>query len=126
MELSHTRGIDSRLTALFEALMVNGVPYGICDFVYQELLQGSRTLDEFAVLKEYLDTVPFYGLQHGKESYEKAALLNFQCRRAGVMLRSTMDLLITETAMENNLLLHDDSDFDSMNRVIKDFKIYGV
>jgi predicted nucleic acid-binding protein len=125
--IDYFKGIDSRPAALFEALMVNGVPYGICDFVYQEVLQGSRTPDEFAVLKEYLETIPFYGLQHGKESYERAALLNFQCRRAGVTVRSTIDLLIAETVMENNLLLlHNDGDFDNMSRVIKDLRIYGV
>ncbi len=125
--IDYFKGIDSRPAALFEAFMVNGVPYGICDFVYQELLQGSRTLDEFATLKDYLETIPFYDLQHGKESYERAALLNFQCRKSGVTVRSTIDLLIAEIAIENNLLLlHNDGDFENMSRVIKELKIYGV
>jgi hypothetical protein len=124
--IDYFKGINSRPAALFEALMVNGVPYGICDFVYQELLQGSRTLDEFAILKAYLETIPFYDLQYGKESFEKAAFLNFQCRRGGVTVRSTIDLLIAETAIENKLLLlHNDSDFDNISKVIKDLKIYG-
>ena len=91
--VEYFKGIDSRPSALSEAFMVNGVPYG---------------------------------LQHGKESYEKAALLNFQCRRAGVTVRSTIDLLIAETAVENNLLLHNDGDFDNMSRIIEDLKIHGV
>ncbi|MDX9957638.1 MAG: PIN domain-containing protein [Spirochaetia bacterium] len=125
--IDYFKGIDSRPAALFETLMVHGVPYGICDSAYQELLQGSGTLDEFATLKDYLETISFHDLQHGKESYERAALLNSQCRRTGVTVRSMIDLLIAESAIENNLLLlHNDGDFDTMSRVTKDLGIYGV
>ena len=124
--VDYFKGIESRPAKLFDELMENGIPYGINDFVYQELLQGSRTIDEFNTLKEYLETIPFYDLQYGKESYEKAAFLHFQCRRNGITIRSTIDLLIAEIAIENNLLLlHNDEDFDNIRKVIKELRIYG-
>jgi len=124
--VDYFKGIESRPAKLFDELMDNGIPYGINNFVYQELLQGSRTIDEFNTLKEYLETIPFYDLQCGKESYEKAAFLNFQCRRNGITIRSTIDLLIAEIAIENDLLLlHNDEDFDNIRKVIKELRIYG-
>jgi predicted nucleic acid-binding protein len=38
----------------------NDMPYGICNYVYQELLQGARNKQENDLLKEYLNTLPFY------------------------------------------------------------------
>ena len=124
--VDYFKGIESRPAKLFDELIENGIPYGINNFVYQELLQGSRTIDEFNTLKEYLETIPFYDLQYGKESYEKAAFLHFQCRRNGITIRSTIDLLIAEIAIENNLLLlHNDEDFNNIGKVIKELRIYG-
>ncbi|GAB1481903.1 PIN domain nuclease [Treponema sp.] len=123
--IDYFRGIDSEPARSFDELLVNNIPYGINDFVYQELLQGSRTIKEFRTLKDYLESIPFYQLQFGKESYERAALLNFQCRKKGVTVRSTIDLLIAEIAIENNvLLLHNDTDFDNISKVIKELRIY--
>jgi predicted nucleic acid-binding protein len=124
--IDYFKGIDSRPAKLLDELVENGIPYGINDFVFQELLQGSRTINEFNTLKDYLETIPFYNLQNGKESYEKAAFMNFQCRKNGITVRSTIDLLIAEIAIENNLLLlHNDGDFDNIGKVIKELKIYG-
>jgi predicted nucleic acid-binding protein len=124
--VDYFKGIESRPARLFDELMENDIPYGINDFVYQELLQGSRTIDEFNTLKEYLETIPFFDLHYGKESYEKAAFLHFQCRKNGIPIRSTIDVLIAEIAIENNLfLLHNDGDFDNMRKVIKELRIYG-
>ena len=48
----------------------------------------------------------------------------FRCRRGGVTIRSTVDLLIAETAIENNIpLLHDDADFVNMARIITELKL---
>jgi predicted nucleic acid-binding protein len=90
------------------------------------VLQGSKNIAEYTKLKNYFETVPFYYLIHGKESFERAAFINFSCRRSGITIRSTIDLLIAETAIENNLfLLHNDSDFDNIARVVSELKIYN-
>jgi len=103
----------------------NDIPYGICNYVYQELLQGSRNKQEYELLKEYLNTLPFYDLRHEKQSFENAALIFFNCRRRGITIKSSIDLIIAEIVIENNLyLLHDDMDFTNIAKVFGDLKIY--
>jgi len=92
--------------------------------IWKMELQGSKTPEEFNKLQEYLETIPFYYLLAGKESYEKAARLNFIFWRSGVTMRSTVNLLIAQTAIENDLFLfHNDSDFTKMAKAIKELKI---
>jgi len=123
--INYFRNTKDKYVSLLDEIIDRNIPYGICDFVYQELLQGTRTEKEFNTLKEYLESIPFYYLNYGKESYEKAAMLNFICRKSGITVRSTIDLLIAQIAIENNLfLLHSDKDFDFIASVIKELKIY--
>jgi len=103
----------------------NDIPFGICNYVHQELLQGSRSKQEYELLKEYLDALPFYDLLYGKQSFENAALMYMNCRKRGITVRSTIDLLIAEIAIENDLyLLHNDMDFENLTKVYKNLKIY--
>ena len=101
------------------------MPYGISTFIYQEVLQGAKTDKEYNLLKEYFETIPLYSLKYGKNSYEQAALINIRCRQKGIIIRSTINLLIAETTIENDLyLLHDDNDFINIAKVIKELKLY--
>ncbi len=123
--IDYFKGIENPAVKILDSILENKIPYGINDFIYQELLQGSKTENEFQTQKEYLETLQFYYLQFGKESYEKAAYLNFKCRRSGITIRSTIDLVIAEVAIENNLfLLHNDKDFENMAKVIPELKTY--
>ncbi len=111
--------------SLLDDIIEKNIEFGICGFIYQEILQGAKTEREFNTLQEYLQDLPFYELQQGKISFEKTALLNFKCRRAGITIRSSMDLLIAQIAIENNLyLLHNDKDFTNLANVITELKIY--
>ena len=101
------------------------IPYGICCYVYQELLQGSANDQEYKLLKDYLSTLPFYNLRYGKESFENAALMYMNCRKKGITIRSTVDLIIAEIAIENDLyLFHDDRDYANIAKIYKNLKIY--
>jgi len=103
----------------------NDIPYGICNYVYQELLQGAGNEQEYQLLKEFLDSLPFYDLKYGKQSFEKAALMYINCRKKGITIRSSLDVLIAEIAIENNLyLLHDDKDYTNISKIYKDLKLY--
>lgn len=54
-----------------------------------------------------------------------AAKLYFKCRKKGITIRSTIDLLIAQTAIENDLyLLHDDNDFTLIAKVDQRLKEY--
>lgn len=125
--VDYLKGTENRAVAAFDKILENGMSYGINEFIYLEVLQGARTAIEYRKLLEYFETIPLYTLNCGKESYEGAAHLNFACRRSGVTVRSTIDLLIAQTAIENNLfLLHNDSDFTNMAKAIKELKIFEI
>jgi predicted nucleic acid-binding protein len=110
---------------LLDEFVDNNIPFGLNNYIYQEVLQGVKTEKEFQRLKEYLDTLLFYELLQGRRSYAAAAHLYFKCRQAGYTVRSTLDFLIVQTALENNLyLLHNDKDFTNIAKVIKGLKIY--
>ena len=47
------------------------------------------------------------------------------CVEKGITIRSTIDLIISQIAIENNLyLLHNDKDFDEISKIQKELKIY--
>jgi predicted nucleic acid-binding protein len=120
--LKNTRTAE---TEKFDEIVERGIPYGICNYVYQELLQGVRTENQFELLKDYLDTQRFYDLKDGRESYAKAAKMFYKCQKAGIILRKGIDLLIAQIAIENNLrLLHNDKDFAQLMTVEKRLRPY--
>jgi predicted nucleic acid-binding protein len=113
LEETGTRRTE-RLARAIEA----GVPYGITSIVYQEVLQGAATAADFERLREYLETQKFYELTRGRASYEAAARIYFDCRRAGWTVSSAADCLIAQTALEHGLaLLHSDKDFERIKKV---------
>ena len=113
------KGIDNHATSKFEYILKNTIPFGINSFIFQELLQGAKTDKEFATLKKYLITQRFYYMQDPIRSFEKAAKIYFDCRRKGITIRSTIDCLIAQTTVEYNLyLLHNDSDFVNIAKVV--------
>jgi Predicted nucleic acid-binding protein, contains PIN domain len=123
--ISFFKGKETEKTNKFQQIIQSDIPFGINDFIYQEILQGSRTDKEFNLLKDYLQSQKFYSLKLGNKSYENAARMFFQCRKNGITIRSTIDLLIAEMAIENKLfLLHEDRDFSNMAKVIIDLKEY--
>jgi len=99
----------------FETVLTRDIPFGISAYTYQEILQGSRNEKEFEQLKAYLASQTIYYLSEDAITYEKAAKLYFDLRRKGTTPRSSIDILIALTAIENRLmLLHNDRDFDTM------------
>ena len=87
--------------------------------VYGFVMDGAKTEKEYATLKEYLSSQRFFHPKNPVESYAQAALIYFACRRKGITVRSTIDCLIAQIALEHDLfLLHNDSDFIAMAPVI--------
>ncbi len=103
--IDYLKNIQNEAVEKFEYILSENIPYGINEFIYQELLQGVTSEKDYNILKEYLDNQTFYSLTKGKESYAEAAKNYFKCRKAGYTIRSTIDLLIVQTALEYNLYL---------------------
>ena len=108
---------------LLREILEQQIPFGIASVIYQELLQGAKGESDYQQLQEYLGSQIFYHPKDELESYANAARIYFDCRRKGVTIRSTIDCLIAEIAIEHDLvLLHDDADFNHMAKVVTDLK----
>ena len=113
------KGADSESSRKFRMVLQRGIPFGINSVIFQEVLQGAGSEKEYLTLKKYLETQRFYHLREPVESFAKAAKIYLDCRKKGITIRSTIDCLIAQTVLENDLLLlHEDSDFDLMAKVI--------
>ncbi len=122
--IDYLGGRNSNAARTLQRILDEAIPFGINSFIYQEVLQGIKSEKDFVATKEYLDTQTFYPLKDPKESFSAAARIYCQCRKKGITLSSTIDCLIIQTAIENDLyLLHRDRDFDNARKVVA-FRIY--
>jgi predicted nucleic acid-binding protein len=124
--IGYLQGAENDAVLRFQYVLDNNIPFGINSLIYQETLQGVKTEKDFERVKKYLNTQRFYFLKDEKESYASAAKIYFRCRKKGLTIGSTIDCLIAQTAIENNLLLlHNDSDFDNIAK-ISDLNIFNL
>lgn len=123
--IDYLRGTETEAVGKLDAIQAKGHPFGITSLICQEILQGTDSEISFTRFERYLRTQVFYHPLDPVASYLEAARLYARCRRAGVTIRSTIDCLIAQVAIEHGLLLlHDDRDFDYMARVIPDLQIH--
>lgn len=124
--ISYFKNDSSEMNVKFDQLLEMNIPFGINVNIYQELLQGAKNRNEFDKMNEYLSSIRFYDLKYGRKSYENAAKIYYTCRRKGISIRSSIDLLIAETAIENDLyLMHNDRDFDNIHKVYPELKLFS-
>jgi predicted nucleic acid-binding protein len=108
----------------FKLVLEQGLNFGITSHVFQEVLQGAKSEKEYKLLRRYLETQRFFHPKDPVGSFAEAARIFFLCRKKGLTIRSTIDCLIAQIAMEHDLLLlHSDQDFHLMANVIP-LKIY--
>ena len=108
-----------------EQLIRGDADCAIVDVVLTELLQGIKNEREFKTVRDSLLTFPILSLK-SSASYIQAADLYRTCRKKGLTVRSSVELLIAQTAIENNAsLLHNDRDFEAIAHV-SSLKLYSV
>ncbi len=113
-----TKGVE-----LLNQLLGQDGLVGIMPLIYTEILQGAKNHKMSARLESYFSKQIFYYLKDKQASYAAAAGIYATCRQQGITIRSTIDCLIAQCAIENELiLLHNDRDFSKMADVISDFK----
>lgn len=102
----------------FTAALDRQIPFGLCPIVYQEALMGARDETEWQTLDIYLSTQRFYVVTQGRNSYREAARIYYACRRRGRTIRSTVDCIIAQIAIEHGLfLLAKDRDYQAITDV---------
>lgn len=117
--IDYFREIENSSTIKFSNILDRNLPFGLTSIIYQEILQGAASEKDFNQLKEYLSTQRFFHAQDEFSTFESAAKLFFLCRRKGITIRSTIDCLIAQIAIEHNLiLLHNDQDYNRMQSVV--------
>jgi predicted nucleic acid-binding protein len=78
-----------------------------------ELLKGAADEREWGLLSDYLQDQWY--LEPDADSWEHAARIYFDLRRAGRTVRSPIDCCIAQLAIENAaLLIHRDQDFETI------------
>ncbi len=122
--VGYLRQQDTEGTALFAEILDRDYPFGITSEIYQEVLQGAASEEDFEQLADYLGTQRFYSPESEVDSYREAARLYFRCRRNGVTVRSTIDCIVARISIEHDLLLlHDDRDFLNMACVVPELRL---
>src|SRR5687767_1953548 len=105
--IDYFREINNESTKKLTSILDRHLPFGITGVIYQEILQGANSLQDFNQLKEYFETQRFF---HPSDvSYGSAAKIFYLCRKKGITIRSTIDCFIAQIAIEHHLiLLHND------------------
>ncbi len=110
-EAAHVRFLDQ--------LLDNPLAVGIADVIYMEILQGARDQEAFDRMRSYFGGQRFYRFSDPELSHATAAQIYCDCRRQGITVRSTLDCLIAQCALEHGLiLLHHDRDFRNMGAAL--------
>lgn len=108
----------------FRDWLAQGGSFFLTGIVYQEVLQGARDGEAFGKLEKLLGSQRFVEPRNGAASYAAAAAIYARCRWAGITPRSTVDCLIAQIATEHQLtLLHDDSDYEHIQKVVPELKL---
>ena len=116
-------GRDEPHVGLLRDLLSNPLAVHINHLIYVEILQGARNPASFARLKDYFDTQRFVAFEQPREAHAAAARMYVDCRRRGVTIRSTIDCLIAQSAMDSDLtLLHNDRDFGQIAAVAPELR----
>lgn len=109
--------------SFLDALLGNPLAVGICDVIFMELLQGVRDNAAFDRLHDYFAGQRFYRFENPMQSHADAARIYVNCRRKGVTVRSSIDCLVAQCAIDNDvILLHHDRDFVNIGRVVKSLR----
>ena len=109
---------------LLKNLLLHNQPTGLTSLIFQELLQGSNSVEKFVQFRDYFGSQRFYHPIDNITSYESAAKIYFKCRKKGITIRSTVDCLIAQICIDHNLtLLHCDRDFNKIAEIEPKLKI---
>jgi len=94
-------------------------PIVIGDIILTEVLQGFQTDKDFKTAKKLLLNFPFMEML-GQELAIESALNYRYLRKKGVTIRKTIDVIIGTFCLHHQfVLLHDDRDFDPIEKYLK-------
>lgn len=108
------RGADTPQAEVCAGLIADGQPVALTDVILTEILQGLASDDEARLVAKHLLDFPVLRLE-GLEDFSLAASIYRASRRAGLIVRNTLDCLIAAPCIRTGApLLHNDADFDRL------------
>ena len=111
-------GRSTRASETVARALSEGLEIALTPIVVQEILQGARDEPEWRRLRRYLQTQTILSPRNPMATHIAAARIYYDCRRRGLTVRSTLDCVVAQIAMEHGVpLLHDDRDYDAIARV---------
>ena len=112
------RGRKTAAVLRLRQIEVDGTPFGIPIPCFQEVLQGACNEGEWRRLERNLGAQVLVEAADLREAHRSAARIFFDLRRRGLTVRSSVDCLVAQIALErDDVLLHDDADFDVIAKV---------
>jgi predicted nucleic acid-binding protein len=121
--IDYIQGRETEAVGFLDDLLSNPLAVYLSEHIYLEILQGAKNEKSFVKLQRYFSGQQFCSFRDSKESHAQAARIYFNCRRKGITVRSSIDCLIAQCAIENKLsLLHQDNDYIKIGKVIPGLK----
>ena len=121
--VDYIRGRDHTHVRFLRDLLSNPLAVSITPLIYMEILQGARDPAAYDRLQRYFSGQRFVDFEQPVAGHAAAARLYLDCRRRGVTVRSSLDCLIAQCAIESDLtLFHHDRDFLNIGSVVPALK----
>jgi hypothetical protein len=112
------RGRQLAGAELLRRIEEEGTPFSIPAVCCQEVLQGAADAREWALLVKYLRRQRLLTPRDPWSTHSQAGRIYFDCRRAGITIRSSVDCLIAQMVLdEKGTLLHNDEDYERIRTV---------
>jgi predicted nucleic acid-binding protein len=116
--IDYFNGQMNAATDLLYGLLGNE-PIMIGDLIYAEVLQGFQKDRDYVQAKKLFESLTF-GEMLGRDMALKSVDNYRYLRKKGVTIRKTIDMIIGTFCIETNMpLLHQDRDFDPMEKHLK-------
>jgi predicted nucleic acid-binding protein len=97
----------------------------LTEMVYLEVMQGIRTEAAESRIRAILGQQQMLPALQGLETFEQAASLYRAARRSGFTIRTAVDCLVAQIALEHDaLLVHNDRDFFALANVAPQLQLY--
>ena len=115
--IDYFRGVDSSKTKILDSILdVDRI--GIGDLIIAEILQGFKSKKDINTAIKIIDHLEYFNMV-GKEIAIKSAQNYRTLTKKGYTVRKTIDVLIGTFCIENNFqLLHNDKDFNPMEKIL--------
>jgi len=122
--IDYINGRDTEQVNYLDEQLKNPLAVGLTEHIYLEILQGAKDQKAFDQFQSYFSGQNFYSFSNALEGHASAAQIYFNCQKKGITIRSSIDCLIAQCAIENELiLLHNDKDFTQIAKIAKNLKL---